>query len=898
MNWFCMFFSILKCNDVIITHGVSPVVLFNITSQAGWYTSSNFLSAHTQDSIITLPWVEYCVVLCGNADKSSLPEDERDFVFSLEEFCKIGKPEKYKKIFSCGRKPQTNSDRPNQNIQLWDKFFIGNSIDFKPKTYSFNNYVANGQPLFSHQEKIYQEFQSNRRDNPNYKALMRRWNFSAEAIIDYAQTMEERNLIGFRESDVLGFIDAQNEELRSVHLNLLQIPNPEETTADFCELYEWPNTQLRVDEFIVKNKSRLTTNSRLDLIQALLSQLARIHDIDVAHRDIGRHSVWLSLPSKVKFSNFVTASYPDPNNKTMSSVRNILQSGRTGIPEDIYDDSAGTPFTRDVYLTTVVAHYIAYDCWPNKLDGVYSWNPRDEDPYKSRFDLWFATGLELDASLRFKNMEAALDAFNQIHNRDLRLNEEQNSAINQFLTDTNIYITYQPSLICSKNTEMLFKSNKGQFGIKLWNGVSQLNAEKSSNHHLLVFLHRTQSIKNAALDCIAKIDSFGFNPTMQCLFVVYQWVEGVTWNIWIEEESTLNCISDFCLALLKSIESLHTCHQYHGDIHPKNIIVNPKDSIQPKFIDFLNYNESPTEPYNPSYVPLNHDNLSLEARDRYAIVKIISEAARKANAISLIQYSDLLCQQDEISPGDLKHFIDNYQDILLPPEKEKLEQYTVICARLGIKDIEQLVSNEGIYYISRKINTSHESKPRVRIFISGLTHQLVIHFNLETKLTERITFNEISHSQFIRNKRNAEGEVKGAITLAAGPADDANILIESTLSILPIEEHTLTTESCAKEDYVRAMNNDDKGNYIARDIWTALVTSEEESYPSVIAIKDSEHTTQNEIIIQYTLNGTPIDFDLKQDTVNVQREISGNFRTIGKLKSYTNLNSSHKCMTG
>jgi hypothetical protein len=27
--------------------------LFNITSQAGWYTSSNFLSAHTQDSIIT-----------------------------------------------------------------------------------------------------------------------------------------------------------------------------------------------------------------------------------------------------------------------------------------------------------------------------------------------------------------------------------------------------------------------------------------------------------------------------------------------------------------------------------------------------------------------------------------------------------------------------------------------------------------------------------------------------------------------------------------------------------------------------------------------------------------------------------------------------------------------------
>ncbi len=123
-----------------------------------------------------VPWVDYCVVLCGSATKDDLPSDEQEYVFTLEEFSKIGDDKVYKQYF----KDKTwtikrKEDAPNKNLKQWDKIFSNNSADFKAKNYSVNNYILQGKHLFQHRDGLYAEYQSQRSDNPNYKAIMRRW---------------------------------------------------------------------------------------------------------------------------------------------------------------------------------------------------------------------------------------------------------------------------------------------------------------------------------------------------------------------------------------------------------------------------------------------------------------------------------------------------------------------------------------------------------------------------------------------------------------------------------------------------------------------------------------------------------------------------------------------------
>tara|TARA_R110000772_G_scaffold241477_1_gene353800 strand:- start:26 stop:607 length:582 start_codon:yes stop_codon:yes gene_type:complete len=73
-----------------------------------------------------IPWVDYCVVLCGTSDKSNLPEDQAAFVVSLEDFKKAGTPTVYDNLFPKKLHFKDKSLRPNQHIDLWDRFFTGN----------------------------------------------------------------------------------------------------------------------------------------------------------------------------------------------------------------------------------------------------------------------------------------------------------------------------------------------------------------------------------------------------------------------------------------------------------------------------------------------------------------------------------------------------------------------------------------------------------------------------------------------------------------------------------------------------------------------------------------------------------------------------------------------------
>jgi len=849
-------------------------------------TAAKVLSSRINDKLkhklSMVPWVDKCVVLCGSATNEFLPEDEQKIVFSLEEFKDIGNPKKYKEFF--GEKlpyrwctPSSNVDRPNRNIALWDKFFINNSADFKPKTFTANGYVISDKALFQHKDKIYSEYRSQRKNDRNYKALMRRWDFTAPTIRDKARTPDERELIAYRESKVLGFIDNQDETLRDVHLNLLHVP--EEITSDFVELYEWPRNRLRLNEFIAKNKDKLNQIKRLDIIQVLLSHLARLHEINVAHRDIGAHSVWLSLPSGITLSNFLTASYPDPKNETVCNVREYLKHGRIDIPEDLYDDTDGTPYTRDVYLTGAVAYYIAYNSWPKKEDGIYTWEAVENDPFEGLLDNWFKIALNIEAKERFQNLSIALDEFNCL----IRKNENEDGvsleALKPYHSDINVYLEYQPlQQIHTKGTSMLFRSGDGKIGIKLWNGISETISNDEINHHLLAFLGRTQQIKSAQFDQASRIIDFGYNPSMQSLFVAYEWLDGLAWSEWIQQNESISLedIEKIIYKLIKSTAHIHRHGFIHGDIHPKNIIL--KDN-HPIFIDLIDFSET-KQSYNPSYVPENFENLSLIARDRYAVTKIVLEAAEKRNLIHLAEYCRKLVEQPEVSEGDFNRLIDDYQTINSPPPPHKIPIFEIM-ARNFKEEPEEIDSDDGVYYISIKVE-KNEHGGLLKLFIVGIKQQINIHINTDRKFIVRVyPPKSIRHDQFIRSKRTADIELEGKISLINGSANHADEFINIILEDKSVKEKIERLEGVKKAPSKQLLTLNTYKSDPIRDIWSVLVETEYEILPKIVITHIPEYQSDRTVLIRFSVEDSQIDFNLKTERVELKKEVDDNLRSLG-----------------
>jgi serine/threonine protein kinase len=838
------------------------------------------------------PWVDHCVVMCGSADISSLPEDEKGYVFSTDEFINIC-TKKYSKHYSklYGRYAiRSESNQPNKNYKIWKTFFANNSVDFKPKTYSLNNYAQTGKALFNHQDKIYSEFLAQKVDDRNYKALMRRWDFLAPSIADKAQTAEERLLIGYRESKVLGYIDNQDESLGSIHLELNYIPPKEDIGSDFVELYKWPGNRLRLDEFMARKGSKLTDEGRIDIVKVLVSHLARLHEIDVAHRDVGKHSIWLSLPSKVTFSNFLTASYPDPDRQSVKTVRDILKSGRVEIPEDLYEDKAGTPFTRDVYLAGAAAHYVIYGSWPKKLDdGTYCWAPPLKLFKDGLLDSWLETCLDIEAANRFSNMSVALDEFNRLLDRAGNSSLDA-SELEQFYSDTNVYMTYMPTPIKQKSaTSALLVSQDKGVGICLWHGVSQFNTDKTLNMEMATFLERINSLKNSSLQCLLNIQEFGYNPSMQSLFVTYSWVEGETWCKWLEDLIDCELAKSRCLMLLKALVNLHRSQFIHGDIHPQNIVIRGAD-LNPVFIDMFEYESEgqSQKPYNTNYLPSNYDNISHAARDRYAVVKMIEEVASQFSLIHLKQYCTELMKLVEISEGEIFRFSDDFEQISEPKPLQQLEEFAISTRFLP--KFTNVESDDGKYYISVKVD-ERGGNPILKIFISGVRQQIDLHLDPENKTIKKMyPRDSITHHQFINHKRKADFELEGSISLINGPALIAdellNELFKSDVVKKKLEQITSSKEetnlkTSSKQSILSLREVAQKVS--SRKIWQALVETEDEVMPKVSIARPPELLNNNEVVVRFIRGNQGVEFDLTQERVHVKLDTGSKVIPVGRL---------------
>lgn len=822
-----------------------------------------------------VPYVDHCVVLCGSATKDHLHPDEQDYVFTLEEFSKIGDEKVYKTYFEdkswmINRK----EDAPNKNIKQWDRIFSNNSADFKARNYSANNYVLTGQPLFQHRDNLYSEYLSQRADNHNYKALMRRWDFTAPCIVEHARTPVQRALIAHRESDVLGYIASQDEDLKDTFLRLEYLPS--ELSSDFVELYEWPNKKERLDTFIRKHSTKLTEENRLNLIQALVSRLASLHDIDVAHRDLGNHSIWVSLPSKVVLSNFLTATYPDPQNKTVSNIRKILQHNQITTPEELYGDSDGTHYTRDVYLATAVCHYIAFGKSPKKEDGIYLWETIKDNSICQRLEKWFERGLELEAAARFKDLREALTELNKLLNVGESNGEDKLSLLANYHSSKNIYVDFGAiSSVKVDGTFNFLKAIDEKFGLKAWFGVSDVSADGGVNSQLLSFFNRLDIRKNADIKCLPKIIDYGLNPQMTCAFFQFEWIKGITWKQFIESES----IEEPTLKikqLLSSLIELHSASIHHGDIHPENIIISDNGLV---FIDIIELDESR---YTPTYSPDNHENISKASIDRYAIVKIINELSISKQLTHLRKYVNQLLELPEISSQEIIKLHDELEWIITPPPIKCINTFNIFHKNLQIKQ-GKLLSDDGKYYLDLDINRGNEGN-LVSVRITGVKHRLSMLIHPDKKFIVSAKLDEIRHNDFINNKKRSILELNGEIVFCKSETEASEAFFDEIFKSPVYQElcKDLERPEVSHSHLGTFALTDIKGSKItdARDVWKALIETEHESNPRV-EISTDPRIQGDKYTFQYTSESASLDFNLNTERVFVYAERHGELRRIG-----------------
>lgn len=831
-------------------------------------------------------FIDYRVIMCGTADYSAIPDDEKRFVQTLDQFLRIAKPGSYRQEF-----PESYGIKANLHRETFTQFFRGK--EFKPSGFSFGNFQISGEATFSHPDRLYKEYKSIKKDDNRHEALLRRWDFSILAGI--ADTLDERARIALREHKVLGYIHEQNEQLDSVVLQPLSHPTRDDIDADFCELYRLPSRQLRLNEFVNRYGQDLCFAERLALVKVLLSHFADLHDTGVAHRDISDHSVWLERPSKVSISGFLTAYYPEAS--TVGPLRDCLRAGRVLPPEDseIGRGEASDPFRRDVYLLAVAAHHVLFTELPRRQDGVFVWEPSTRPDCDPGVATWFTKAFELIPSERFENARAMLNALNALPLGRPTADSVDLRAFEVYRRDILPMVAYPLLENLKQGNSHLYKSAVGgrPIAVKAWYGRKPDPKRPEETHQLLTFLEKARLVKSQPCNSLADVIDFGISDAG--VFLVQQWLDG---HCLLDAEvaySSGQQVVELCDQLVKATMHLHGMGLQHGDLHPGNVMVC-EGSI--RFIDAIDIVPGQGGAhYNPAYVPIDHEASPLDQRDCYAVAKMCDELLGRVQVWggidpSLVREEIGRCLSRELRVYALDRIHDALTSLLNPPPPNTGPKLTVQVRQLTAPA--QLAGDNGVFHVgiwSEKERNNQQ--PKVAVSLAGVRKRVLLLLrpvSLECA-SQRIL--EIQHSQFVRMASQAVATLEAEIQLEPAPSDDASELLEALqampevwMAIEKVRAQILGLDApVANEDIDEPeTSGETREGPRTEALWRAILKAEEATLPEVEIAGPAERelSGRGKLRIPYRKEGEALDYE-SDAKVEALQEINGELMRVADV---------------
>lgn len=351
-----------------------------------------------------IPKVSGCVVLTSCKDRSQISPTEQDSVFSIDPFIKSVRT-KVKRLETFGGvAPAFHNGEllGSKWSSILARFFNAKTGPFRASARAYGAYRAKSdKPCYQHPKEIYSEFDV---EDVSAKAsgLLRRWDFTkADARF---QTEAGRAEIAGREQKVISWLNDRNSWFESAVLQ------PRAGDAEYgVEYWEVFDRRRKLERLADLAVNELSDEARLDLCQQVLSHAKAMHELGVSHLDIGVHSVWAELPSTVRYSHLMGASFPEL--QTLGERRYQFLSSAL-LPENVYGEVSSGP-AKDVFLLGVLAHRIVFGCPPrSEEEQPPEWDSEvDVSGRALKLHDWFQKALDWDVKARFESAVDMLQAF-------------------------------------------------------------------------------------------------------------------------------------------------------------------------------------------------------------------------------------------------------------------------------------------------------------------------------------------------------------------------------------------------------------------------------------------------------------------------------------------------------
>ncbi len=219
-----------------------------------------------------------------------------------------------------------------------------------------------------------------------------------------------------------------------------------------------------------------------------------------------------------------------------------------------------------------------------KEDGVPVWSKSEHDKFNGKLDAWFEKSLDWEPEKRFANASDMLAEFNKLTKNELEHNSYSDllSSIkigSFYKGDWNPFTFYQKYPPSGEST---VSGNKFKYKIsiedrlylcKAWNNIQINNENLGQTRKVLNFKQRVEALNNNNFS-VPSIHDYGYSPSSGTLFVITEYVDGVTWDNFHLKNLSLDSKKKLAKILITSVANCHYRGIAHGDLHPQNIILN------------------------------------------------------------------------------------------------------------------------------------------------------------------------------------------------------------------------------------------------------------------------------------------------------------------------------------
>lgn len=834
--------------------GRSPVIV----TRSKQYTLSNKLKRLCQkfSNRGYTPFVEYFVVMTGNADFSQLPEVELRHTKSLKDFLKFADKGVFEKHF----RPHPDAKVLNQDFPIFDELFLsGNTA---PKTLKIGGYTA-VEEVFEHPNSVYKEYLANSEISKGTEALLRVWNFK-KLDGNKALTSQGRAEIVSREREVLQFINHQNRDLYNHCLRSLTSFEKDEVTSQYSEVYELPPGHVRFNEFVGKYGQSFNQTDRLNLTKLLIAKFADLHEIKIAHRDIADHSLWFSPSKEIALSNFISA-YHRPIG-TVGDYRSRLSVGAVEIKE-MLEGSTTTPFQQDVHALGLVAWHLltAQRMSPKSLENV-------QNEMLSSCE-WYAGVLLEAVTGKFKDALAFFDALKRAEPQGESMPTFDDSELEAYrhpIHHTRQYPDPGKFLVLTDDKEVYI--SEGRL-VKAWLNVGGKGDAPVRNFRVLSFLKRLDKLAAVSPTYLPRIHEYGLAARSGSMYLVTDVIDGSTWaDAAFGVTDKLGVIE----RLTYAVEHLHGFGIAHGDLHPSNVML-ARDSGNVYLIDIPDFSHNAAESKNHRYSPENIDGSSAEQRDIFAVLRMSCELL----GLEWGEESRAFPRISEVVQSELNDLEFGFRDLgrfkkALTAADEVQEQHFVEVTIPSISESITIFPDNGHLYV--KVEVPKPGKTDYLVTFSGIGGSFVAFYNKEQRCFVGALAPRIRSDVHFRVAEESQFEISTAIRIKPGrPAqfsglsehlsnDDAFHRAIEMLQMVPPEIDESGLSQQLKDVFHRAEasigeeHSDIKVDISTQALWRAILATETESSPNIevngTSFKPSDSET--ELILPYEADVDPL----------------------------------------